>query len=296
MEVLDPGDRAGSAAALEALRTGGIEFFRAHRHGARTAAKRTGFCAWVRRVDLGGRPYAFARWVDPRVPPGPWPSGGEIFDQAIALALTDATGVARTAAVCPKVGAEFSVDDIIGRHLFPGGGDDNVVSLADWRSARVDGISIAYATIIRDRSGALVEVEAIATALAAPKGWLVLFVRLEPPASAREGQLEGHMWRIAAELEASGILLRAGSTPGLALDRIPDASSLSTRQWEVLRRIASGQRVPAIARELFVSQSTVRNHLSAIFARFGVHSQADLLARLRDSDAASIETDALPMA
>jgi DNA-binding NarL/FixJ family response regulator len=52
----------------------------------------------------------------------------------------------------------------------------------------------------------------------------------------------------------------------------------------VLRRVTAGQRVPTIARELYVSQSTVRNHLAAIFQRFGVHSQADLLARLAEAD------------
>lgn len=51
---------------------------------------------------------------------------------------------------------------------------------------------------------------------------------------------------------------------------------LSPRQIDIVRRLVSGQRVPAIARELYVSQSTVRNHLSAIFHRFGVCSQQEL--------------------
>ena len=33
-----------------------------------------------------------------------------------------------------------------------------------------------------------------------------------------------------------------------------------------------------IARELFVSESTVRNHLSVIYDRMGVGSQAELIA------------------
>ena len=49
---------------------------------------------------------------------------------------------------------------------------------------------------------------------------------------------------------------------------------------EVLRRLTRGERVAGIARDLFVSQSTVRNHLSAIYRRLGVHSQSELLARL----------------
>ena len=48
----------------------------------------------------------------------------------------------------------------------------------------------------------------------------------------------------------------------------------------ILRRLLRGERVPTIARDLFLSQSTVRNHLSAIYRRLGVHSQAGLLARL----------------
>ena len=42
---------------------------------------------------------------------------------------------------------------------------------------------------------------------------------------------------------------------------------------------ASGR--PPSPRDLFLSQNTVRNHLSAIFRRFGVHSQSQLLERLK---------------
>jgi DNA-binding NarL/FixJ family response regulator len=79
--------------------------------------------------------------------------------------------------------------------------------------------------------------------------------------------------------------MRAEKTAGLSLARIGDAASLTPRQWEVLRLISAGQRVPTVAKELYISQSTVRNHLAAIFERFGVHSQADLLARLAEGNA-----------
>jgi hypothetical protein len=42
--------------------------------------------------------------------------------------------------------------------------------------------------------------------------------------------------------------------------------------------------VQTIAAALFVSQSTVRNHLTAIFERFGVHSQVELLALLSGAE------------
>jgi DNA-binding NarL/FixJ family response regulator len=58
---------------------------------------------------------------------------------------------------------------------------------------------------------------------------------------------------------------------------LPQANSLTTRQWEILARLLRGERVPTIASDLHVSQSTVRHHLSAIFRRFRVHSQPELL-------------------
>jgi DNA-binding NarL/FixJ family response regulator len=109
---------------------------------------------------------------------------------------------------------------------------------------------------------------------------------LLPPAPAETGdgaegraaRLEGHLRRIAAEVEASGILFGMGKPPDLT--RFPQLRSLSLRQWEVLSRLLQGERVPTIAAGLSISQSTVRNHLSVIFSRFGVHSQAELVALL----------------
>jgi DNA-binding NarL/FixJ family response regulator len=49
----------------------------------------------------------------------------------------------------------------------------------------------------------------------------------------------------------------------------------------VLSRLLDGERVPAIAASLYVSQSTVRNHLSSIYAKLGVHSQVDLVRLIR---------------
>jgi DNA-binding CsgD family transcriptional regulator len=33
---------------------------------------------------------------------------------------------------------------------------------------------------------------------------------------------------------------------------------------------------------MYLSKSTVRNHLSVVYGKFGVHSQAELLAKLRN--------------
>ena len=61
----------------------------------------------------------------------------------------------------------------------------------------------------------------------------------------------------------------------------PAAAEMSPRQWEIASRLVGGERVPSIAADMYLSQSTVRNHLSAIFQKFGVHSQRELLALWR---------------
>ena len=62
---------------------------------------------------------------------------------------------------------------------------------------------------------------------------------------------------------------------------------LSSRELDVVGRLLAGDRVPAIAKALFLSQSTVRNHLSAVFGKFGVKSQQELIDLLREKDGPS---------
>jgi len=102
-------------------------------------------------------------------------------------------------------------------------------------------------------------------------------------ASQRTTRLEQHLWRIAREIEAAGVPIVAEGDVNLAM--VPTLGALSSRQQEVLRRLLQGERVPGIARHLFLSPSTVRNHLTAIFAKFGVHSQEELIERLRTMSA-----------
>jgi PAS domain S-box-containing protein len=97
--------------------------------------------------------------------------------------------------------------------------------------------------------------------------------------------LERHLWRIAREVEAAGISMGLDRIPDLT--RIPGLNHLSPRQWEILHRQLRGERVPGIARDLHLSQSTVRNHLTQIFAKVGVHSQAELLELLRGAEPVS---------
>jgi DNA-binding CsgD family transcriptional regulator len=96
----------------------------------------------------------------------------------------------------------------------------------------------------------------------------------------RVAELEQHLWRIASEVQAAGVVDGLHRMPDQ--QELPGLSELSTRQWQVLSALMRGERVPDIARSMHVSQSTVRNHLAKIFRTLGVHSQSELLALLRE--------------
>jgi PAS domain S-box-containing protein len=99
-----------------------------------------------------------------------------------------------------------------------------------------------------------------------------------PQQQDRIAELELRLRRIGAEVRAAGLIDSASTS---AFRDRPEIAELSTRQWEILSRLLEGARVSTIASELKISESTVRNHLSTIFQRFEVHSQAELIEKLR---------------
>lgn len=74
----------------------------------------------------------------------------------------------------------------------------------------------------------------------------------------------------------------AGEAEGLSLPAAlrEELRQLSRREREVLRLLLTNHRPPTIAKKLFISLHTVRNHLRSIFEKLAVHSQTELLMRL----------------
>jgi PAS domain S-box-containing protein len=101
---------------------------------------------------------------------------------------------------------------------------------------------------------------------------------------ARVAELERHLTRIAREIEAAGLIRSGMQIPDP--ERVPGLADLTAKQWEVVTRLLRGERVASIARAMYLSPSTVRNYLSAIYRKIGVHSQAELLERLLADDEA----------
>lgn len=58
----------------------------------------------------------------------------------------------------------------------------------------------------------------------------------------------------------------------------PSGPALSSREREVLKLIAAGASVPGIAKELFLSPSTVKTHVQRLYEKLGVGGQAAAVA------------------
>ncbi|QIA26787.1 response regulator transcription factor [Thermaerobacter sp. PB12/4term] len=74
---------------------------------------------------------------------------------------------------------------------------------------------------------------------------------------------------IMSELASDSPLYRYVPAP----EEVERARLLSQRELEVLSRIARGKTTAQVARELFISPKTVRNHLSHIMQKLGVRDR-----------------------
>jgi DNA-binding CsgD family transcriptional regulator len=81
------------------------------------------------------------------------------------------------------------------------------------------------------------------------------------------------VWLVRPLLESDVLQLPAhASLP-------PELAALTPREHEVLQLLLGGRRVASIARRLYVSEHTVRNHLKSIFRKLHAHSQSELIDR-----------------
>jgi DNA-binding NarL/FixJ family response regulator len=101
------------------------------------------------------------------------------------------------------------------------------------------------------------------------------------PSLASSLASEDQEWRRWATL-SDGLDAAAVTIRNLLADGMPDIK-LSERQVEIVARLLRGERVPTAAAAMNLSQSTLRTHLSAVFQKFGVNSQEELLRSVRGS-------------
>jgi DNA-binding CsgD family transcriptional regulator len=145
---------------------------------------------------------------------------------------------------------------------------------------------------VRHRSGSWLRAAAVIAPLHPPETEAFTFVltAFNPSTTigleSRVAALEARLRRIALEAGAAGL----GDSTSSAAFNEDSVGLLSPRQADIAQRLTAGKRVPTIARDMGLSQSTVRNHLSQIFRKFGVASQAELVEALQRDTLAERDT------
>jgi DNA-binding NarL/FixJ family response regulator len=269
-DIVRPADRASVEASLRLLATGAIDGYRAVRRIQKGDASEFTASVWAQITKIDGSKLALATLAVENIEV-PWPP----LDASvkIALAVTDHDWVIEHVSSDVERILGLSCESYEGSAL-----------LALLRPADVQSFMIAVGRVAAGEGAATLRVH-----LQTGKGqWqdvyclVVTLCRHSPPRL-------GLAFAVIAE--------QGGGTTSDGLHQVADRAvdaldsmdqfrshmareNFSTRQWEIFTRLVRGERVQDIADALYLSPSTVRNHLTAIYRKFGVHSQAELLAKL----------------
>ncbi len=160
------------------------------------------------------------------------------------------------------------------------------LALLDVRMPQIDGIAVAQAIAAKVPVLMLThsdEPEIIASALAAgARGYVVHseFDVDEIVSAIRTVAAGGvHLSPSAGSILAGSVAGSAAASPAPAEDAVERRTwGLSPREQEVMDLIADGKTNSQIARECFLSEKTVKNHVNRIFAKLTVTSRAEAVS------------------
>ncbi|HKS28646.1 MAG TPA: helix-turn-helix transcriptional regulator [Pyrinomonadaceae bacterium] len=133
----------------------------------------------------------------------------------------------------------------------------------------------SYSTVRRGRDGLLNKKSIEASKVDFPEGKRTLykvFTPVEIFSRRREAGIEPY----PKELDSYALI----PSFGRALQRVIDGFSLSRREAQVALACAEGLTNSEIGEKLFISEQTVKFHLSHIFVKLGVRRRAELISRL----------------
>jgi DNA-binding CsgD family transcriptional regulator/GGDEF domain-containing protein len=296
-DIAAPIDLHDSAAALEALSSGATDSYRAQRTLI-TADGPQQLLTSVRRLVVGNGALAIVLSV-PDLP-----------EEPAGLAAEDPFAAALVAGTIDAHGVILSVSAAISQLE-----SELVAALTETLplAAHPDETDLVDTMLksLRDRGNA----DGVFRVLHSERGWVVcqcqLFtIKRHPGADARTeapvvandaygfvlsanvntksmidkiARLEHHIRRIGSEVHAADLELTVRSSVDRDVSSMLDSLALTARQRDIVERLDRGQRVPSIAAALFISRSTVRNHLAHVYRLVDVHSQEELLNALRAS-------------
>jgi two-component system, NarL family, nitrate/nitrite response regulator NarL len=151
------------------------------------------------------------------------------------------------------------------------------VALLDYRMPGMDGAEVA-AAVVRD------ELPTRVLLVSAHDESAIVFQALQNGAAGFLPKESTRAELVAAVLDcAKGRdVVAPGLTAGLVGEirrrAEPEGPVLSPREREVLKLIASGSSIPAMAKELFLAPSTVKTHVQRLYEKLGVNDRGAAVA------------------
>lgn len=284
VDLLGPRDAVEEA--LKALNTGVVESVRTERTVIRPSGEPTDVWVWSRSVEVDNRLTGLSL-ISPvdqiarlgRDPAAPWRDLAEV---TIGFLGRDLRVLQVSSNVSSILG--YKPDELVGKSILDLIDSSGVATHQQGADGTIEVDSLPCRVHMRHRTGRRIDVRLLIGTPTGREPVERVFALVGPPpenggsTSDRVAELELRLRRIAVEVQAAGVMEGVRGLPSPS--EIPELGELTSRQWEVLSRLMRGERVPTIADGMFLSQGTVRNYLAAIFRKFGVHSQRELLERL----------------
>ncbi|MEY3360681.1 MAG: hypothetical protein RL531_400 [Actinomycetota bacterium] len=113
-----------------------------------------------------------------------------------------------------------------------------------------------------------------------PAGWLSMTYR--NAAADPEGSMADRLAAITEPIvEDEPHALPTDVRTAAAVARVAERCGLTAREVEIVRLLVDGYRVTTMTKTLHLSAGTIRNYLSGVFHKVGVHGQAELIEHVR---------------
>ncbi len=270
-DLMSSTDRAACEAAASLLASGAISGYRAVRHARKSDGTEFEADLWVRVATVDGGSTVGLAIVDLKTEAIPWP----LFDPNVELAaiVTDHNWAIEH--------VSNEVKAILGHESLTYKGSPLLGLI---HPASVQNFLSAVARVAADGGKATLRVALSAHDNRWQDVWCMVVAICEH-SPARLGLAVSAISEIGEELssELQRQLAVLGGDAVLGMDSFPQRlplDTLSTRQWEIVTRLVRGESAREIAGALYLSPSTVRNHLAAIYRKLRVHSQTELVRSL----------------
>jgi two-component system nitrate/nitrite response regulator NarL len=151
------------------------------------------------------------------------------------------------------------------------------VALLDYRMPGMDGAEVA-AAVTRDALTTRVLL------VSAHDESAIVYKALQEgaagflPKESTRSELVAAVLRCAKGKDVLAPELAAGLAAEIRRRNEPDVPALSPREREVLKLIAGGSSIPAMAKELFLAPSTVKTHVQRLYEKLGVNDRGAAVA------------------